>query len=195
MRNRLIATVLALLVASACKVGPNYHVPTAPAPAAYKEPVLAGWKEAQPNDAALRGKWWEIFGDPQLNALEEQVSLGNQNLVAAEAQFRAARDAVRLARSSLFPTLTAGAGVTNSRTSATLTNNQFATFTPGLRTLYNMPLSLSYQADVLGQHSPRHHRRRGECAGKRRATRECATVLPGRIGDQLLRAANDRYPA
>ena len=94
-------------------IGPKYQRPTAPVPPAYKEPPpdnsqeMQGWKQAQPNDGAKRGKWWEIYNDPQLNALEEQVSISNQNVLAAEAQFREAKDAVRIARSGLFPTVTA----------------------------------------------------------------------------------------
>src|SRR3984957_17254384 len=97
-----------LFFAYGCMVGPNYRRPTAPVPPAFKEKPPDGWKEAQPNDAALKGKWWEIYNDPKLNALEEQVSISNQNVLAAEGQYRAARASVQVARSSLFPTLTAG---------------------------------------------------------------------------------------
>jgi NodT family efflux transporter outer membrane factor (OMF) lipoprotein len=131
-------------------VGPQYHRPTAVVPNSYKEPPPAGWKEAQPNDGELRGKWWEIFQDPQLNVLEERISISNQNILAAEAQFRAAKDAVRIARSALFPSVEIGASVVNSRTSSTLTNNQFTSFSPGLRTLYNLPLDFNYQVDLWG---------------------------------------------
>ena len=89
-------------------VGPNYNRPPAPVPPAFKEQPPDGWKEAQPNDAALKGKWWEIYNDPKLNALEEQVSISNQNVLAAEAQYRAARAAVQIARSALFPTADGG---------------------------------------------------------------------------------------
>jgi NodT family efflux transporter outer membrane factor (OMF) lipoprotein len=134
-----------LLASSACMVGPKYQRPSAPVPSAYKElpPPEAGqargWKQAQPNDGAARGKWWEVFNDPQLNALEEQVNISNQNVLAAEAQFRAARDAVRIARSSLFPTVGTAPSYTNSRTYAT-----------GQRNTYDLPVDISYQADVWG---------------------------------------------
>jgi len=59
-----------------------------PAPVAFKESPPEGFKQAQPSDALQKGKWWEIYEDPALNALEEQVSVSNQNLMAAEAQFR-----------------------------------------------------------------------------------------------------------
>ena len=76
-------------------------------PTAFKEKPPDGWKEAQPNDAALKGKWWEIYNDPQLNALEEQVSISNQNVLQAEAQYRSARASVQIARAALFPTVAA----------------------------------------------------------------------------------------
>src|SRR5262245_58313588 len=71
-----------------CMVGPNYVRPEVEPPPAYKE--MEGWKTAQPQDAVSRGAWWEIFNDPQLNALEAQLDIANQNIIAAEAQFRQA---------------------------------------------------------------------------------------------------------
>jgi NodT family efflux transporter outer membrane factor (OMF) lipoprotein len=140
----------ALLLSTSCMVGPKYQRPAAPPSAAYKEPLPEGWKEAQPSDGALRGKWWEIYTDPNLNALEEQVNLSNQNILSAEAQYREARDAVRIARSGLFPTVSGGASVVNSKTSGTLVNNRVGAFSPGVLTQYSLPLSLSYQADIWG---------------------------------------------
>src|SRR5215471_20709180 len=89
-----------------CKVGPKYKTPTAPTTPTFKEPPPANWKTATPHDDTLRGNWWEMFCDPQLNDLESQVNVSNQNIALAEAQFRGARAAVRAARSGLFPTLT-----------------------------------------------------------------------------------------
>src|SRR6266700_1308222 len=139
-----------LLLLSGCMVGPNYRRPSAPGSPAYKEPPPDGWKEAQPNDGVIRGNWWEIFSDPDLNALEEQVSLSNQNLLAAEAQFRAAKDAVRIARSALFPVIDAGLSITGSRASGATTNNQLSASSSGVRANYSLPIDLSYQADVWG---------------------------------------------
>lgn len=140
----------AVLLSTSCMVGPKYQRPAATPSAAYKEPLPEGWKEAQPSDGAIRGKWWEIYNDPDLNALEEQVTLSNQNILAAEAQYREARDAVRIARAGLFPTVSGNVGIVNSKTSGTLVNNRVAAFVPGVRTDYNLPLSLSYQADIWG---------------------------------------------
>jgi NodT family efflux transporter outer membrane factor (OMF) lipoprotein len=150
MRKLLLVLIPGVLVLGGCMVGPKYQRPAAPAPPAFKEPLPEGWKEAQPNDGALGGKWWEIYNDPRLNALEDQVNVSNQNILAAEAQFREASDAVRIARSSLFPTVNGSASIVNSRSSGTLVNNHVAAFVPGTRTDYSLPLSVTYQADIWG---------------------------------------------
>ena len=95
---------IALTVLTACTVGPDYVRPTAEVPVSYKETV--GWKVAEPKDHLIRGAWWEIYNDPELNALEEQVNLSNQNIAQAEAQFRQARALVQVARAAYFPTVT-----------------------------------------------------------------------------------------
>jgi NodT family efflux transporter outer membrane factor (OMF) lipoprotein len=133
-----------LLLSSGCMVGPKYQRPAAPAPSTYKEPPPAGWKEAQPNDGVLRGKWWEIYGDPQLNALEEQVSISNQNVLMVEAQYREAKDAVRIARSGLYPTVGASPSILSTRTPSKLG----ASTSP--QGLYDLPFDLSYTADLWG---------------------------------------------
>ena len=114
-----------LLLLNSCMVGPEYKRPPATSPAAYKElpppnsPQASEWSLAQPNDALARGKWWEIYRDPELNALEEQVSISNQNVLEAEAQFREAKFAVRIARSYLYPTVSAAPSIVNARSSVT----------------------------------------------------------------------------
>jgi NodT family efflux transporter outer membrane factor (OMF) lipoprotein len=100
----LAAVAGLLLFFGGCSVGPDYVRPLAETPAAYKE--NAGWKVARPRDELPRGKWWEIYHDPQLNALEEQVDISNQNLAAAEANFRQALAMIRVARAAYFPTVT-----------------------------------------------------------------------------------------
>ena len=124
-------------------------------PPAYKEPAPAvtpgagQWKPGEPKDDAHRGRWWEVFQDPQLNALEEQVAPTNQTLAAAEAQFRASRAAVRIARSALYPNVTAGAVVTGAQVSGTrATTRQIATPpSADLQVLFNV----SYEADLWGR--------------------------------------------
>jgi NodT family efflux transporter outer membrane factor (OMF) lipoprotein len=107
------AVALAALLAGACTMGPNYARPDAPAPAAWKE--LPPHKDAAPADAAPRGAWWEWFADPVLNDLEAQVVAANQTLRAAEANYRAARAAVGIARAGLFPTVGGSVDATRAR--------------------------------------------------------------------------------
>src|ERR1700722_3096258 len=111
-----------------CLVGPKYHTPvaTAEAPAAsYKESPTQfkdgqGWKVAQPRDAMLRGPWWKIFKDPQLNALEEQLNINDQNIKQFFQNFMEARALVAEAKAQLYPTLTANASYTRSGTGSTV---------------------------------------------------------------------------
>src|SRR5664279_4516501 len=102
MKRATIVIAGISLLFSGCMVGPKYQRPAAPVVPAFKEPPPEGWKEATPNEAAIRGKWWEIYNDPELNKLEEQVSIDNQNLKTAAAQYEAARATVRIARAALY---------------------------------------------------------------------------------------------
>src|SRR6201981_4146920 len=88
-----IIVFVSILLLAGCTVGPNYRRPAAEVPATYKE--VGDWKPAQPKDQTLAGNWWELFQDPQLNALELQVNISNQNLKAAEAQYTQARALLR----------------------------------------------------------------------------------------------------
>lgn len=134
-----------LLISGGCRmVGPNYRRPPAPLPEAFKEKPPEGWKEAQPSDAALKGKWWEIYNDPKLNALEEQVSISNQNVLAAEGQYRAARAAVQVARSALFPTVTAGPAVSSGQGGTNLRPSE------GVFNAFQIPFDATYQVDLWG---------------------------------------------
>ena len=108
--------------------GPKYQTPVATAetpPAAYKESPTqfkdaVGWKVARPRDAMLRGPWWRIFKDPELNALEEQLNINNQNIKQFFQNFMEARALVAEAKAQLYPTLTANASYTRSGTGSTI---------------------------------------------------------------------------
>jgi NodT family efflux transporter outer membrane factor (OMF) lipoprotein len=109
--------VLAALLCSACAVGPHYQRPVALTPPALK--AMAGndqWKMATPSDDLLKGNWWEIFGDPQLNRLEESVNLNNQNVKEAEAQFRQARALVLANHANYYPSIGSNPSITQSDT-------------------------------------------------------------------------------
>lgn len=124
MRNRVMAAACAAMLA-ACTLGPAYQRPDAPTPGSYRE-AGGDWKRAQPGDGMPRGSWWEMFGDPQLNALAKRVEISNQNLRAAEARFRQAQALVRQARSELFPVVSGSAAASRSRASgsaASITNS------------------------------------------------------------------------
>lgn len=122
-RLSLSLFAIAALGTSSCLVGPKYVKPATPVAASFKEPLppnfkeAAGWKAGEPKDDMHRGRWWEIFNDPGLNALEEQIDVNNQTLAASEAQFRAARAAIRVAHAGLYPTLTGGGSVLGNGTS------------------------------------------------------------------------------
>src|SRR6266403_2079501 len=121
-----------LLALAGCSIGPTYHPPTTPAPAVYKESPsqfkeTEGWKVAQPSDAMLRGRWWEIFKDPELNALEEQLNVDNQNIKQFFENFMQARALVREARSQYFPTLGTSPSFSRSASSANLGASRGAT--------------------------------------------------------------------
>ena len=152
----LYAGVLCAMLAG-CNVGPKYHPPTETAPAAFKESPAqfketGGWTVAQPQDAVLRGKWWEIYNEPELNALEEQLNINNQNIQQAFENFMEARALVREARSQYFPTVSVGAGYTSSQTSS---NVGFATGsgqTGGKQSqLFSLPAEISWEPDLWGK--------------------------------------------
>jgi len=134
------------LLASGCNFAPKYRKPSVETPEAFKE--AAGWKPAQPKDDAHRGNWWEVFGDPQLNALEEQVSVSNQNIAAAFANFLAARAAVKEARAAYYPVLTTAPSAARSYESGTpppsalRSEQQWST--------YLLPLDASWEPDLWG---------------------------------------------
>ncbi len=139
-----------------CDVGPKYNRPSAKVPATFKEVTpddlqkMDGWKVAQPQDSSLHGNWWEIFGDSQLNALEEQVNVSNQNVAAAFASFMAARALVRQARSQYFPTVSVGASIVGQHqpsSSSTVTSKASgSTFTE-----YSLPFDASWTPDLWGR--------------------------------------------
>ena len=166
--RQIMASVLAVAaVLSGCTVGPHYHRPDAAVPEAYKEltpgdyPSTDGWKVAQPSkEAVLKGKWWEIFNDPELNTLEEQVNVSNQSLASATAAFLVARSMVKEARSQYFPTVTVGPAITTSQQSGTLTSG-FTTgsggsgggvaVSPQVITNFNLPFDATWTPDLFGR--------------------------------------------
>jgi NodT family efflux transporter outer membrane factor (OMF) lipoprotein len=131
-----------------CMVGPDYVRPTAPTPAAYKE--AQAWKVAQPSDDAPRGNWWEAFNDAELNALEAQVDISNQTVLAAEARMREALAATSASRAALFPFVNANGTALRSSRAAGSTGGATSNSTSGVSNNYNIGLDASWEIDVWG---------------------------------------------
>ena len=145
---------ITLFALTGCMIGPKYVTPSAPVAPSFKESSDAqagdGWKAAQPNDGALRKKWWEAYDDAKLNELEDQVEPANETAKIAEANFREARAAIRFNRSAEAPTIGASASIASVRASAnqpyfpsSLANNGTGEFT--------LPIDLSYEVDLWGR--------------------------------------------
>jgi NodT family efflux transporter outer membrane factor (OMF) lipoprotein len=135
-------------------VGPKYIPPTATAPAAFKESPTQfketdGWTVAQPQDATLRGKWWEIYNEPELNALEEELNIDNQNVQQAFENFMQARALVRETRSQLFPTVSVGGSYTRSQSSSNVGSASGTGTTGGKQTqVFSIPADVSWEPDL-----------------------------------------------
>ena len=173
-RRTLVLCVLALVGGMAgCAVGPKYHPPTAPATAVpnYKESTVnfqasEGWKVASPQEAMLRGHWWEIFQDPELNALEAQLDINNQNIKQYFENLMEARAVIREARAQYWPTVTTSPSWQRARSSATLANT-YNTNAPGSSrsnsatgqavssgqqtTIWSLPVDISWVPDFWGK--------------------------------------------
>jgi NodT family efflux transporter outer membrane factor (OMF) lipoprotein len=154
----IVALLLVLLFVAleGCTVGPKYVKPSVPMTPAYKEETPASFKEADqwqpanPSDRASRGKWWEIFGDPELNGLEEQIAASNQTLKVEEARFREARAAIRFNRASQFPT------ISTAPSASYVKSSEFSpTFPSKIQTAsegdFVLPFDLFYELDLWGR--------------------------------------------
>ncbi len=141
------AALALMLCVTGCTVGPNYHQPSAPTTPEFKS--VAGWQPAQPADQQIRGHWWEVYGDSELDSLEEKVSVSNQSLKVAETQYTQAHAMVQYQRANYFPFLSAGVGATRLRNSENRAN-----YFSGINNQYNdfsLPLNVSWEPDVWGR--------------------------------------------
>ncbi|HTV60029.1 MAG TPA: efflux transporter outer membrane subunit [Verrucomicrobiae bacterium] len=140
--------LLAIILLGGCTAGPNYVRPAVEVPPAYKE--APGWKAAQPSDAAPKGKWWEVYQDSQLDAFEDQVTVSNQTIKSAVAQFAEARAALRVSRADYFPTVTGGLSLDREHVSSNA-----PLFSKGVSKSdysdYVLPIDASYEPDLWGR--------------------------------------------
>ena len=146
-----------LVMLSGCRVGPTYHAPAPPAAVApnYKESTVnfqnqPGWKVASPQEAMLRGKWWEIYHEPELNTLEDQLNINNQNIKVYFENYMAARTLIAQARSQYWPSITTAPGWNRSKSSGNLVQSSTAN-TGHTSTLWSLPLSVSWTPDFFGK--------------------------------------------
>src|ERR1700679_2024313 len=162
----IYGTAVCAALLTGCTVGPHYVAPVVPPPPAFKESappayssaVPGAWQPARPQDAVLKGKWWEVFNEPELNALEDQLNINNQNIAQYFQNFMAARAQVSEARSQYFPTVTANPTVTkggtgggssiisNSATGTNTTQTVGATSYTGI----TLPIDVSWEPDLWG---------------------------------------------
>jgi NodT family efflux transporter outer membrane factor (OMF) lipoprotein len=163
-----VTSMMAVLLCG-CRVGPKYVVPTAPAPPEFKESSPAAyanapngkWQPAKPQDAMLKGKWWEVFNEPELNALEEQLNINNQNIAEYFQNFMAARALVREAKSQYYPTVTTDPSYTRTKSPGTLRNSGTTAGTTGTTgvttsggatsTVLSLPIDVSWEPDLWGR--------------------------------------------
>ena len=140
-----------------CLPGPKFRAPSAPAATApaYKESTVhfedaPGWKVAAPQDAMLRGKWWEIFQDPELNSLEDQLNINNQNIKEYFENYMEARALIREARAQYWPTVTTSPSESRSRSSANLGHSSTAN-AGSQATQWAFPFDISWEPDLFGK--------------------------------------------
>jgi NodT family efflux transporter outer membrane factor (OMF) lipoprotein len=153
-----ILALLLSLASTSCTVGPKYHPPTPPMPVAPDyQGVTAdlaedqGWKVASPHDDMLHGKWWEIFHEPELNALEDQLNIDNQNIKLFFENYLAARAVIREARSQYYPTVSVGAGFTRSKSSGSISTSNGSTSGGATISAITTPLDISWAPDLFGR--------------------------------------------
>jgi NodT family efflux transporter outer membrane factor (OMF) lipoprotein len=147
--RRAAALIAIWLPLGGCTVGPKYVRPSTEVPPAYKEVASPGFETAQPSDALAKGKWWEIYADPELNSLEDQVTVSNQSLKAAQAQFAQARAAVQVARAAYYPTVSGSASVGHTRQSQNAP--LFGPTSPLNYNDFQLPIDASWEPDVWGR--------------------------------------------
>lgn len=161
-RKVLVVIVAVLcLASSACIVGPKYHPPAIATPSApnYKESPLNfrdanGWKVAQPQDAMLRGNWWGIFHEPELNEYERQLNIDNQNIKQAFENYMAARAQIREAHAQYYPTVGVSASIARSRSGGggtTTTTAGTGVSSGGSQSQFSLPVDISWAPDLFGR--------------------------------------------
>jgi NodT family efflux transporter outer membrane factor (OMF) lipoprotein len=151
----MLALTASLAFLEGCVVGPRYVAPVTQTPPAFKEAASqesadgTTWAPATPQDATLRGNWWELYQEPELNVLEEKLNTSNQNIAQSFQNFMAARAQVKQARAAYYPTVSVGPSYTRGRTSGTEAS-QFAGVNLNSND-FSLPFDVSWEPDVWGR--------------------------------------------
>lgn len=133
---RAALALLVGVVPGACSFAPPMHTPELPpVPAQYRE--LGPWTQATPADALPRDAWWQLYGDPDLDALERQLMEHSPDLAAALARYQQSSAIAAQLSSSLFPTVNAN---------ASSQHNHEALDTP----LQHLSAPLDYNSNIVG---------------------------------------------
>src|SRR6185369_52108 len=144
-----IALTLALASASAFAGGPKYKKPEVVLPPNWKAP--APWRDAAPQDTLPKGKWWEVFGDDELNRYEEQALTANQTLQSVVARLSEARASARVTRSGLYPELDVNPSAQRYRVSGNRASlGTVAPTSPITQSVFAIPFTLNYEVDLFG---------------------------------------------
>jgi multidrug efflux system outer membrane protein len=160
---KMTASFACFALLAGCAVGPDYKRPIAtsiPGTYAGATNTLAtsadatnGWKIAQPQAQIPKGNWWQIFGDGDLNELENTASASNQQLKVAVARLAEARAQMDVTRAGLFPNISASGSFVRQRSSAntpsTITGQPYGTSST-FNDFY-VPLTLGYEIDLWGR--------------------------------------------
>ena len=186
--GRMSGAAAICILFTGCSVGPRYIPPVVPSPPAFKEAAPAAysaappgaWQPAQPQDAVLKGKWWEMFKEPELNSLEDRLNIDNQNIAQYFQNFMAARAQVREARAGFFPTVTVNPAFTRTGTAAANKSASVATSgTTGVSAStsagsgdFALPFDVSWEPDLWGRIRNTVHEFQYARPGERRGSRE-----------------------
>lgn len=159
-RGQILVVSMILIWTTSCTVGPRYSRPAAPSPAPDAWKTQPPWEQAAPKDAIPKGAWWQVFHDPALDAYEQQLLKTNQSLVAAQDRLIQARSLARVALADYFPQLSVDPTAVRERGSGnrplngaapTIVNGVPQSVSPYTQSVYTIPFSLTYEADLFGR--------------------------------------------
>jgi outer membrane protein, multidrug efflux system len=147
--KKLLLLVLAMTTVAAFASGPKYKKPDIEVPANWQ--AEAPFRAASPQDSLPKGKWWEMFGNAELNSYEEHALQSNQTLAAAIARLNEARAAARITQAGLYPELDANPSIARQRISGNRPNLLTPQAgVPITQNVFTIPFNLNYEVDLFG---------------------------------------------